>query len=330
VTQPTQQTQVSGRPTAPPASYAPPTVNVQNYPPGYAPYAGLPYQNYYGGALTGAANAINAQGEFQKQYQESRLMGQEVERSKIDTKRAQQEQWLWERNNLPTLEDNRRRDQYEQLRRSINDPPPAEIWDGSALNKLLTAIQQAKSPDSPGPTVPLDPNLMSVVSLTAGTSGSNVGLIKNGAKLRWPYGLQDDAFDAHRKDMERLVRTAFDEVQNGDVEAKVLREMYVNLDQMDDELKSKIEDMTPTQNVQAKRYLRELRSTVQALEQPDAHEYFASQGKGPIRSVGDLVQSMTGKGQKFAPALTGAEPAYTALHSAMVAYYNGLTQTAAR
>jgi hypothetical protein len=42
--------------------------------------------------------------------------------------------------------------------------------------------------------------------------------------------------------------------------------------------------------------------------------------------VGDLIQVMTEKGQKFAPALSGAEPAYNALYSSMVTYYNALTQ----
>ena len=46
--------------------------------------------------------------------------------------------------------------------------------------------------------------------------------------------------------------------------------------------------------------------------------------------MGDLVQGMTGKGQKFAPALAGSEPAYTAMHTALVTYYTGLTQPTLR
>jgi hypothetical protein len=334
VTQPTQQSGVVARPTAPPASYAPPGVNVNQYAPSYAPYAGVPYGdpwgNPTGGGLTGAANAINAQGEFEKQFQEARLMNQDVERSKLDTRRAKIEQWQWERNNLPTLEDNRRRDQYEQLRRSVNDPPPAEIWDGSALNRILTAIQQAQPPGSPGPMIPLNPSLMTQLNLTAGASSTGPGLLKNGPKLRWPLALQDDAFDGYRQGIDTLMKAAYDQVLAGDVDGKVLRQLYQQLDQFEASLKSKIEEMTPTQNVQGKRYLRELRSTVKVLEQPEAHDMFAAARTGPPRTVGDLVQGMTAKGQKFGPALAGSEPAYTSLHSSLVAYYTSLTQPSLR
>jgi hypothetical protein len=257
-------------------------------------------------------------------------MNQDVERSKLDTRRQKLEQWQWERNNLPTLEDDRRRNQYQQLRRSVNDPPPAEIWDGSALNRILTAIQQAQAPDTPGPAIPLDPNLMSRISLTTGATTRGVGLLKNGPRLRWPFALSDDAFDAYRKNVDALMKTAYNQVTAGDADPKVLRELYANLDQMDAALKDRIELMTPTHNVQGKRYVRELRDTVKALEQPEAHDFFAAGQRGPARTVGDLVQTMTGKGQRFAPALAGAEPAYTALHSSLVAYYTALTQPSVR
>src|SRR5581483_8741303 len=76
VTQPTQQSGVVARPTAPPAGYAPPPVNVNQYAPGNSnPYSSQPYYNtgLGGGQLTGAANAINAQGEYEKQFQQARL-----------------------------------------------------------------------------------------------------------------------------------------------------------------------------------------------------------------------------------------------------------------
>jgi hypothetical protein len=327
ITQPTQQSGVVARPTAPPASYAPPPVNVNQYAPSYAPYSGAPYGDpYASGGLTGAANAINAQGEYEKQFQQARLMNQDVERSKIDTRRAKIEQWQWERNNMPTLEDNRRRDQYEQLRRSVNDPPPAEIWDGSALNRILVAIQQAQPPGSPGPMVPLAPNVASQISLTTGATSTGAGLLKNGPKLRWPYALSDDAFDGLRSNVNQLMKTAYDQVTAGEVDFKVLRDLNKTLDQMDATLKAKIEDMTPTENIQGKRYVRELRDTARALQQPDAQALFAADRSDAGRTVGGLVQTMTAKGQKFAPALAGTEPAYNALYSGLVAYYTELSQ----
>src|SRR5262249_7876386 len=48
----------------------------------------------FGGGLTGAANAINAQGKFEIDFQKARLLNQEVERSKIDPRRKIYDEWL--------------------------------------------------------------------------------------------------------------------------------------------------------------------------------------------------------------------------------------------
>jgi hypothetical protein len=328
VTQPTQQSGVVARPTAPPASYAPAQVNVSQYAPSYG---GYPEYNPYGGGLTGAADAINAQGEFEKQFQQARLMNQDVERSKIDTHRAKIDEWMWERNNMPTLEDDRRRNQYEQLRQSLNNAPPAQVWDGTALNNILVACQQALPPGTLGPTVYLTPGLTTQLNLTTGQVSTGDGLLRNGPKLQWPYALSDPAFDAQRTDIDKQMKAATDQLVGGQqVDFGVIRKLKSDCDQMDATLKAKIEDMTPTDNVHGKRYVRELRDTIQALQQPNASTFFAANRPVPANTVGELVQAMSSKGQKFAPAASGTEPAYNALYSSMVAYYTTLSQPAPR
>ena len=331
ITQPTQDSGVVARPTAPPASYAPPPVNVNQYAPSYAPYNGVPYGDpYASGGLTGAANAINAQGEFEKQFQEARLLNQDVERSKIDTRRKQLDQWMWERNNLPTPEQNRERDQYWQLRYILNDPPSAEIWNGSALNTIFAAVKQLQPPGALGPTVFLPPGAATQLSLTTGNTSTGVGLLKNGPKLQWPYALSDDAFDAERTQVNQLMKAAYDGMVAGNADFKAIRQLKAVLDQMDQTLLDRIEVMTPTDNIQGKRYVRELRQTVQALQQPDASSYFAACRPSQASTVGQLVQEMTGKGQTFAPAVSGSEQAYNAVYSGMVAYYKMLSQPTVR
>jgi hypothetical protein len=330
VTQPTQQTSVGGRPTAPPASYQPQPVNPQMYAPAYAPYAGVPYYNPYGGGLTGAANAINASGQYQIQYQQSRLMAQDVERSKIDTKRAQQEQWLWERNNLPTLEDNRERDQRELLRQVLNDPPSIQIWNGDALNRILTAIQQTVPAGAPVPLVPLEPGLTSRLSVTSGTTTSGIGLLKTGYKLQWPFALRGDAFTPLRTDIDQQMKTAYEQVSTGEIDVAVLNKLNTDINQLSAQLKDMIEEMTPNQNIDGNRYVRDLRNTVTALQQPNVGMFFAANRVSPANSVGELVKNMSNQGQTFAPAVPGNEPAYTTLHTGMVAFFKMLTQPTVR
>jgi hypothetical protein len=327
VTQPTQQSGVMARPTAPPGGYAPPPVNPYMYAPSYAPYAGVPYGNpYASGGLTGAANAINAQGQFEQQFQQARLMNQDVERSKLATRRAQIEEWQWERDNIPTLEQNRERDQYWQLRQNLNDPPSAQIWDGTALNTIFAAIQQVLPPGSTGPTVPLPPGVAPQISLTVGVVSTGKGLLKSGPTLHWPLPLQAGMFDSLRGDVDRQMKTAYDEVRTGPVDGKVLLRLKTDLNQMDAILNAQVEEMTINASIDGMRYVRELRDTLQLLEKPDAHTLFVADKSDQARTVGDLIEVMTEKGQKFAPALSGAEPAYNALYTSMVAYYNALTQ----
>jgi hypothetical protein len=331
--QPPQQSQVYGRTTAPPAGYAPPPGR-QRFVPGFAPFTGVPYVYPWGintgGGLTGAANVINAQGEFEMQWQQARLLNQEVERSKMDTRRRRLEDWMWERDNLPTRVDNIRRDQAAQLQIALNNPAPLSVWNGSSLNNIFAALKQVVRPGDPGPTVPLDPRQMLQISYTTGATSLGVGLLKNGPKLQWPFALTDDRLDAPRAEIDLLMKTAYDQMRAGNLDGKVLRQLNKSLDQMDATLRGMTETMPPTQNIQGRRFVRQLRDTVRALEQPDAAGFFAATRSFPASSVGELVQTMMARGLTFAPAMPGNEPAYTALHTAMVTFYNLLSQPTIR
>jgi len=67
----------------------------------------------------------------------------------------------------PTLEERRQWEIHQNLLRSRNDPPLAEIWSGMALNNLLLAIQKVQSGRVQGPIVPLDPDLLAHVKRRA-------------------------------------------------------------------------------------------------------------------------------------------------------------------
>jgi hypothetical protein len=286
---------------------------------GWNPY--YPNWDPYGGGLQGAAAAISAQGEFQIQWQQSRLLGQEVERSKIDTRRKQYDEWLYERATRPTIEDERERMRLEQVRRARNDPPLAEIWSGKSLNDLLAVIQRMQAQNQPGPTVPLDPDTLQHTNLTTGVSPEGMGLLKDGGKLHWPLALSDSPYEADRKQMEQLMDAAIKQVQGSGVDGATLRAMKKTIANMRETVKNNLDDLTPSEEIQAKRYMNELDSTVRALQDPDVSKYLASRYAARGATVADLVQQMNRQGLKFAPAMSGDEAAYVALHRALVDYY---------
>src|SRR2546425_4732176 len=77
------------------------------YQPTYLAPAWGYVQDPYG--LHGAAAVIQAQGQLMKDQQEAFLKREEVRKARLELHRKQLEQWLWERDHLPTAEDERER-----------------------------------------------------------------------------------------------------------------------------------------------------------------------------------------------------------------------------
>jgi hypothetical protein len=89
-----------------------------------------------------------------------------------------------------------------------------------------------------------------------------------------------------------------------------------------------INDLTPTQYVQAARYRRELKEASQVLQQNDVAKFFKPAWTPQGSTVGDLVGQMTQEGLSFAAATSGDETYYTSLHRSLVGYDIGISQMA--
>src|SRR5262249_47154570 len=150
--------------------------------------------------LQGVAAVIRSQGQFMKDREQARLMREQVRTAKLENRKRELEEWLWERQNMPTLEDERERSQKEQLRRSRNDPPLNEIWSGKALNDLLADAKKIQSEGAVALSAPLSGELLAKINVTSGKSGGNIGLLKEG-RLTWPLMLRRKQFT---KERERL------------------------------------------------------------------------------------------------------------------------------
>src|SRR5437879_13857463 len=69
-------------------------------------YATNPYANYkgpVGGALSGSADVINAQGQFLTSTQQAYLQREQVRQAKIDSRRKNFDEGLYERAVAPTV-----------------------------------------------------------------------------------------------------------------------------------------------------------------------------------------------------------------------------------
>jgi hypothetical protein len=299
---------------------------------GYGGYPGYygPIQSPAGSYLSGAADVINAQGQYTKDFYQGKLTKEQVKSAQIDNRRKNLDEWNYERANTPTPEEERERTRQEYLRRSLNDPPTTEIWAGQALNNLLVDIQKMRANRVEGPTVPLTPDITKHINVTTGATPGSVGVLRNNGKLTWPLLLKGDSFQEDRDKMNDLAVKAYQSASSSaGVDADVLNAMGDALTKLQGELHDKINDAPSNQYIAAKRYLNELNDTFKTLQDPASAQYFDRSWLDQGSTVGELVDNMTKKGVKFAPATGTGKAAYTALHSAMVEFDNGMAQLVA-
>lgn len=309
---------------APPAGHA----TFQTLPPPPPPpapyYPGYPtIQDPNSGYLSAASDVINAQGQFLVNKKQSEMMDEQVKQAKIQTRRAHIDEYMYERQVLPTQEDERERARLEALRRSRNDPPITEIWSGGALNRLLLAIQQQlSSSPNPGPNVPLTPDVLAHINVTSGGTPGSLGLLRDGGRLRWPQALRGDTYGDERKALNELAAQAFQQASAGNVSSDTIDEMVATTRKLERALKANIDELAPEDYIKAKRFLEEMQSTIKTLQDPNIGNYATHKWAARGDNVADLVREMSQSGLHFAPAVDGDQAAYVSLHRSMVAYLN--------
>jgi hypothetical protein len=303
-----------------------------SYPMYYSPYASgtygtAPYvgADPYGGYLKGAAEGINAQGQFLKSTQEAYLLKEQVKAAELQNRRKAYENWLWERANTPTLNERRERSQREEGRRAQNDPPLTEVWSAKSLNDLLTSIQDLRNKGIEGPQVLLDAEVLKSINVTTGKGPGNPGLLKEAGPLKWPTPLrmlepaeptkelrtQIDALLADGK-RQALVR--------GRVDPGLAKELERNIEALRKHLGNRINELSLSDYSESKRFLSQLDDAVAALQQPDAANYISGKYSARGATVKELVTYLSDNGLRFAPATGGEEGAYAALQQALAQY----------
>jgi hypothetical protein len=287
-----------------------------------------PYGGFYpgwgespiGGYMRGYADVIGSLTQGMIDEQQSRMVREQVNQAKIETRRKQYDEWLYERNTRPTVEDDRERQRIENIRRARNDPPPNEIWSGQALNQLLGAIQQQESRNVRGPTIPVLPETARHINVSSGATTGSIGLLRDGGKLTWPAVLQRPVFDEPRKRLDDLAVRAYDQARSGPPPADTIDGMTEAVNQLSEEVSRQIANLTPTDFGRARSFLREIESTIRMLQDPNVANYVTRKWAVTGSTVGEVVDNMTSQGLKFGPASKGDEAAYNAMFRGLVAY----------
>ncbi|HEY7312862.1 MAG TPA: hypothetical protein VH643_26095 [Gemmataceae bacterium] len=314
-----------------PAVIPPPVINYG----GFGAYGGQGWgggwgtqwmQNPYEGYLNGAANLTTANAQYQLTIQQAKSAREEARRSSLQTRRATIEERQYELSLMPDPEQIRQDQMARSLARSRNNPPSTDIWSGTALNDLMRSINDAHTRGASGPDVPLSPEVVQHINVTTGVTYGGTGLLKDGGKLSWPYVLRKSTFNAERNKINEQLQTAVKQAQAGEVGADLLDTIGDSLKQLEQSVDARVEDLTPSQYVQAMRYVRELKNSYKVLQQSDVSKYFKPAWTPSGSTVAELIRQMTKQGLRFGPAVSGDESYYTSLHRSMVDYDVGLAQ----
>jgi hypothetical protein len=118
-----------------------------------------------------------------------------------------------------------------------------------------------------------------------------------------------------QQQVEAVTKRLVAEMKAGNVDGDAYRSAL----SLVDEAKSKLLSLklSAPDQIQGKRYLNDLTDAIKVLSQPDAASYFDKTYAAKGHTVKALVEYMTKKGLKFAPAAPQDKAAYLALHQAL-------------
>jgi hypothetical protein len=283
----------------------------------------------YAGYLQGAASVISSQGQFLINKRQAQMYSEQAKQMAVDTQRKIYEEWKYEKNDQPTLEQIRR-DQWKMAYdHAVFHPPLNDIWSAEALNRILDHSARIQNRGIAGPTtIPLDENTVSKINFSTGVAG-NIGVLKNNGKLTWTSILNRKTYEEERLRFNQLAADAVRQGgQNNMVDAGVQEDMERILNQLDDKLTSRIREYSPDDYVTAKHYVDDLRAALRILKRDDVAKHINGDFVVHAKDVGVLIKNMSAAGVRFAKARDGEEWAYNALYQALLAYDLGLAEKA--
>jgi hypothetical protein len=297
---------------------------------GYGGYGGQGYGgNTYGtmdpnyGFLSGAANAIDASGEYWKQIQQARILETQADQGRLGYRRSLIDEARYERGLLPTTEEMRQQDLGRNLAYARHEPPITDVISGRSLNAILNHLRDDPAVGK-GPNVPLDDEVLRRINVTSpNRDGASLGLLKDGGKLQWPQSLSGKEFDTARTDLSRRLEDVVGDLKfSNPIQQGKIKDL--NADR--EKLRNMVEksELSPTDYIDARAYLDQVGAAIQALQDPNVVANFNH--KFNAKNVAELVDGM--KGLDFGPAAPGDEWAYRMLQQALVAYDAGASPQA--
>jgi hypothetical protein len=279
-----------------------------------------------GNYMSGVADTLSATGQYNKDVQSAALTREQVRQESIKTRRMRMQEEIEYERNRPTAITMRDQQLATDLNWARRDPPRTEIYSGKTLNVLYRSCLDS-GPAGAGPSVPVAPDVLKHLNLSDKTTRGNTGLFRNNGRLSWPVSLQEPMFDEARDKFSASFAKVAESINkyNAAPEVRDQRELRAAYQALNDRLEAAVKGMTPSDYIGARRYLNQLKDALTAMSNPAANAYFDKSWQASVRSVGELVKYMAGKGLEFAPATApGDDAAYVTFYYNLRAFEGGL------
>ena len=297
--------------------------SAQYYPNPYAPAYGNAYPRSAGpgigtgATLQGQADVSRAYGNVVVQQENARVIREQANQAKIDTKRKAFDEMMYEKANTPTYVEEMTKDKARILERLMNFPARGEVANGTTLNAMLPFLQSLGTYGTQGPPVQLPQSAVRDLNVSSGGS-SSIGILRDGGRVDWPIAL----ITPQQKKLDKLLPAAYDACGAGTLTPKMMKDIRTELSSMREDMRKRLknEEIETSSYLIAIEFYNSLESSVNALERPDARKQISGVYAARGRNVQELVDYMTEKGLKFAPAAPGDENSYQVIHDAFTRY----------
>jgi hypothetical protein len=212
--------------------------------------------------------------------------------------------------------------EQELVLRSRTIPGPGEVTSGESLNALLIQLRRpvagVDSTSRPDVPLPFDVSDLKHVNVTRGTG--NIAILRNNGRLDWPAVLTGSEFRELRRLLENQTAEAIRQTTgSGRVDHETVRQMSNDVERLRQLLIREANAFHPQPYIEAKTYLRNFDDALVALQQPDAANHFTGAYALTATTVLGLVNQMSHKALRFAPAMPSDDAFYALLRESLAA-----------